>query len=144
IPPFTEMFARVRSPASSEARNATTAAISPAPARRPMGIEATICSRVSGRIAITTSVSTYPAATASPVAPFLTTSCARALAQPAEPLVLLLVARQAARDHGVAGLPEALADRGADAAHAAGDERDPLDHLAAAVAPELVIGLRFQ
>src|SRR6185503_13376169 len=56
-----------------------------------------------------------------------------------DPFILLLVARQAARHHRVAGLAEELADRAADAAHAAGDEDDALDDRARAVAPDLLL-----
>src|SRR5258706_6438062 len=61
----------------------------------------------------------------------------------ADPLVLLLVAWQATRDHGVAGLAQALADRAADAAHAARDEHDALHHRARIVAPGLLLGYRL-
>jgi len=43
-----------------------------------------------------------------------------------QPVGFLLIVGQAARDHGVAGAPEAAADRGADAAHAARDEHDAM------------------
>ena len=60
-----------------------------------------------------------------------------------EPLVLLLVARQAAGDHGVAGLAEPPADGAADAAHAAGHEDDARNdrHLRAPVAIGLAVGV---
>src|SRR6185436_1638635 len=62
-----------------------------------------------------------------------------------EPLVLLLVAGQAARDHRMAGAAEAVADRGADAAHAAGDEGDALHDRQRFIAPcfRLLYDFRF-
>src|SRR2546426_4325787 len=59
----------------------------------------------------------------------------------AEPFVLLLVARQAAGDHGVAGLAEPPADRAADAAHAARHEHDALDYRSRVFAPGLLLHL---
>src|SRR6185436_11959962 len=85
MPPLTEMLAPVMYPASSEARKATTAAISSGRASRPMGMAATIWSRISCRIAMTMSVSTYPGDTVLTVTPFLTTSWASASAKPAMP-----------------------------------------------------------
>src|SRR5207237_10838598 len=60
-----------------------------------------------------------------------------------EPPVLLLVARQAAGDHGMAGLAEPPADRAADAAHAARHEHDALDDRQRIVAPGLLLGYRL-
>src|SRR5437773_4009478 len=60
-----------------------------------------------------------------------------------EPLVLLLVARQAAGDHDVPGLAEPPADRAADAAHAARHEHDALDDRQRTVAPGLLLGYRL-
>ena len=60
-----------------------------------------------------------------------------------EPLFLLVVCRQAARDHRVAGLSQPPADRRADAPHSPGDECDALDDRPRAVAPELLVYQRL-
>src|SRR5258708_25314599 len=52
--------------------------------------------------------------------------------------MLVLVAGRAARDLGVAGLAQTLADRSAAAAHAARDEGDALDDRLRTVAPGLL------
>ena len=94
LPPSALQAAPVTYDARSEQRKTMTAAISSGRASRPIGMVATIWSRISFLIAFTMSVSTYPGDTVLTVTPLRTTSWASALAKPAMPAFAAEIERE--------------------------------------------------